>query len=198
MRIIEIEGPDGAGKTALAGQVTLALRRKGYKVLSVREPGFKFGEESVPEYIRGILKSGVRDLHAQTGLMLAARAEAHRLTLDWIEAHPKGVVVRDRGALSTLAYQGSRINVTQAVQGLDNGLLAPYGLYRVIVLPPKGATKLPDDALERSYDPKLVLASYRLFVKLQMAGLVIDRATDHRTSEELAQSVLEYAFQGKA
>ena len=101
---ITLEGPDGAGKSSQAERLGEALRGRGQQVTLVREPG----GTPLGEAIRRLLLES-RELHheplADALLFNAARsalvAEVIRPALARGE-----VVVCDRYADSTLAYQG--------------------------------------------------------------------------------------------
>ena len=103
---IAFEGPEGSGKSTQATMLADRLQQAGLDVLLTREPGgtelgerlrvLMFRERSLPEL----------DPRVQALLMLAARAQhvAERLH-PWL--NDGGVVVCDRFAASTLAYQGA-------------------------------------------------------------------------------------------
>ncbi|WP_376791611.1 dTMP kinase [Thermoflexus sp.] len=102
--LITFEGPEGSGKTTMARWLSEFLQTKGYPVLLTREPG----GTPIGEAIRGIL-------HAHEHADMAARAEAllfcaARAQLVEQVIRPflakGGIVVSDRYADSTLAYQG--------------------------------------------------------------------------------------------
>ena len=99
---IVLEGPEGSGKTTQAALLEEWLVARGGRVLRVREPG---GTEA-GEQIRGILlHRGHLPARAEVLLMEAARAA---LVEEKIRpALAAGVLVlADRFALSSLAYQG--------------------------------------------------------------------------------------------
>jgi dTMP kinase len=101
---ITFEGPDGGGKTLQAAALAGFLERAGYKVLLTHEPG----GTAIGEQIRAILSNlNNTAMHPRTEtlLFLAARAQ---LVEQVICEHLKfgGVVISDRFADSTLAYQG--------------------------------------------------------------------------------------------
>ncbi len=99
---IVLEGPEGSGKTTQAALLEEWLVARGVRVLRVREPG---GTEA-GEQIRGILlHRGHLPARAELLLMEAARAV---LVEEKIRpALAAGVLVlADRFALSSLAYQG--------------------------------------------------------------------------------------------
>ena len=101
---ITLEGPDGAGKSSQAIRLAEALRARGHAVVLVREPG----GTSLGEGIRSLLladASVARDPAADALLFNAARAQLVREVIR--PSLERGdVVVCDRFADSTLAYQG--------------------------------------------------------------------------------------------
>jgi dTMP kinase len=101
---ITLEGIDFCGKTTQAKKLVSYLRRKGYQVLLVREPG----GDKVAERIRGVLLSKANShMTHLTELFLyeAARSQLTQNTI--IPALKLGkAVVCDRYFDSTLAYQG--------------------------------------------------------------------------------------------
>jgi len=101
---ITFEGPEGSGKTTQIRLLADWLREQGREVLTTREPG----GTRIGEAIRSILLSPEHtEMCAEAEILLfsAARAQIVRQVL-----HPHlergGVVLCDRFADSTLAYQG--------------------------------------------------------------------------------------------
>ena len=114
---ITLEGPDGSGKT---GQIPLLeefLTGKGYKVFCAREPG----DTTIGEQVRNILmdhKNKSMNPRTETLLFCAARAQ---LVAEVLRPHlEKGeIVVLDRYADSTLAYQGyGHRNVIELIKNI--------------------------------------------------------------------------------
>jgi len=101
---ITFEGIDFCGKTTQARRLVSYLKRKGYNVLLVREPG----GDRIAEKIRRILLSKKNsEMTDLTELLLyeAARSQLTERTI--LPALEEGkVVVCDRYSDSTLAYQG--------------------------------------------------------------------------------------------
>lgn len=102
---ISLEGADGSGKTTQAAKLVTRLEAKGYRVVPVHEPG---GTE-LGNDIRGLLlrrNRGPIDPWAEAMLFSACRAQ---LVAEVIRpALAAGaIVVVDRFADSTLAYQGT-------------------------------------------------------------------------------------------
>lgn len=124
---IVFEGPEGSGKSTQAKLLAGKLRDGGQRVILTREPGgTQLGEE---------LRRLLLDLHAEPVtpvaealLYAAARAEhvAH-LIRPALEAGE--VVISDRFADSTLAYQGGGrgldLDQLRSVQGFATGGLEP-------------------------------------------------------------------------
>jgi dTMP kinase len=101
---ITLEGPDGSGKSHQAVALAQFLSQAGYDVLLTRDPG----STSIGDQIREILSNldnTAMHPRTETLLFLAARAQ---LVEQVISGHLNkgGVVVCDRYADSTLAYQG--------------------------------------------------------------------------------------------
>jgi dTMP kinase len=124
---VTFEGPEGSGKTTQIRLLATWLREQGRDVLMTREPG----GTRIGEAIRGILLAPEHtEMQAETEILLfsAARAQIVRevicphLALD-------GVVLCDRFADSTLAYQGygRRLDMTmlRQITGFATGNLTP-------------------------------------------------------------------------
>ena len=101
---ITLEGPDGSGKTTQAAALIPALRQSGYQVLPTREPG----GTPVGEQIRAIVHDlRNTDIVPRTEILLYLASRA-QLVEQVIRPHLQAgeVVICDRYADSTLAYQG--------------------------------------------------------------------------------------------
>ncbi|HSO27257.1 MAG TPA: dTMP kinase [Anaerolineales bacterium] len=101
---ITLEGPDGSGKTTQMVALVAALRQGGLDVLATREPG----GTPVGEQIRAIVHDlRNTDIVPRTEILLylASRAQlVEQAIRPFLQSG--GVVVCDRFADSTLAYQG--------------------------------------------------------------------------------------------
>jgi dTMP kinase len=101
---ITLEGPDGSGKTSQLPLLADALRREGYDVLTTREPG----GTSIGDQIRQVLFDlNNKKMNPRSEILLfqASRAQLVEEVIRPALADGK-VVVCDRYADSTLAYQG--------------------------------------------------------------------------------------------
>jgi dTMP kinase len=101
---ITLEGTEGCGKTSQVAPLADVLRQQGWDVLTTREPG----GTPIGEQIRGVLHSLENtEMHARTEILLFQAARAQHVE-QVIRPHLArgGVVICDRYADSTLAYQG--------------------------------------------------------------------------------------------
>jgi dTMP kinase len=101
---ITLEGPEGSGKSMQICQLGDYVRDQGFEVLTTREPGGTFIGDQIREVIMR-MENTMMSPRAEILLFCAARAqivdEVIRPNLE------KGfVVISDRYADSTLAYQG--------------------------------------------------------------------------------------------
>ena len=101
---ITFEGIDFCGKTTQARRLGSYLRRKGYNVLLVREPG----GDRIAERIRRILLSRKNsEMTALTELLLYEASRSQLTQRMILPALKQGkVVICDRYSDSSLAYQG--------------------------------------------------------------------------------------------
>ena len=101
---ITFEGPDGSGKTSQVAPLAQHLQKEGYSVLITREPG----GTQIGDQVRTVLfdlENVAMHPRTETLLFLASRAQ---LVEEVIRPHLQkdGIVLSDRYADSTLAYQG--------------------------------------------------------------------------------------------
>jgi dTMP kinase len=101
---ITLEGPEGSGKTSHMNPLADFLRQRGYDVITTREPG----GTAISDQIRGVLtRMENKAMNPRTEILLFCAARA-QLVDEVIRPHlAQGrVVLSDRYADSTLAYQG--------------------------------------------------------------------------------------------
>lgn len=101
---ITLEGPEGSGKTLQMPKLAEYLRQHGLEVLTTREPG----GTSISEQIRIVLHNlENKEMNPRTEILLYQASRA-QLVEQVIRPHlaKGGVVLSDRYADSTLAYQG--------------------------------------------------------------------------------------------
>ena len=101
---ITLEGPDGSGKSMQIPALANFIREQGYEVLTTREPG----GTSIGDQIREvIMRLGNTSMQPRTEILLFCAARAQIVEEVLRPNLLRGVVViSDRYADSTLAYQG--------------------------------------------------------------------------------------------
>jgi dTMP kinase len=101
---ITFEGPEGSGKTSQMADLAAYLCQQGYPVLSTREPG----GTPIGDQIREVLSDLGNDAMQPRTELLLFQASRAQLVEQVIIPHLKqgGIVLCDRYADSTLAYQG--------------------------------------------------------------------------------------------
>jgi dTMP kinase len=101
---ITFEGPDGSGKTTQFRLLVPYLRAQGYPVYDTREPG----GTPIGDQIRAVLHDIANvQMHPRTEILLYAASRAQLVAQEIRPRLQAGqVVVCDRYADSTLAYQG--------------------------------------------------------------------------------------------
>lgn len=108
---ITLEGPDGSGKSMQIPQLAEFIRQQGYEVLTTREPG---GTDIGDQIRQVIMKLGNTLMNPRTEILLFCAARAQIVEEVLRPALARGVVViSDRYADSTLAYQGFGHGVDQ-------------------------------------------------------------------------------------
>lgn len=101
---ITFEGPDGSGKTTQITALVRYLEAQGHTVYATREPG----GTAIGDQIREVLHSLDNEaMHPHTEILLYAASRAQLVAEELRPRLERGeIVVCDRYADSTLAYQG--------------------------------------------------------------------------------------------
>jgi dTMP kinase len=102
---ITLEGSEGSGKTSQMEPLVEHLRRAGYDVVATREPGGTSIGDQIREVLLTRLENTAMQQRTEILLFQAARAQLVDEVIRPALAAGK-VVVSDRYADSTLAYQG--------------------------------------------------------------------------------------------
>ncbi len=101
---ITLEGPEGSGKSMQICDLAEFLRQQGYQVLTTREPGGTFIGDQIREVI---MRMDNTMMNPRTEILLFCAARAQIVAEVIRPSLEKGlVVISDRYADSTLAYQG--------------------------------------------------------------------------------------------
>src|SRR5512142_1766489 len=101
---ITLEGPEGSGKTTQIPLLVQYLTARGLNAIQVREPG----GTSIGDQVRDILHDMKnQEMNARAELLLYSASRA-QVTAQVIRPHLEagGIVICDRYADSTMAYQG--------------------------------------------------------------------------------------------
>ena len=103
-KLITFEGIDYSGKTTQAKRLSNYLKRKGHKVILLREPGGEKVSESIRQVLLSSRNAGMNPL---AELLLYEAARAQLVSKIILPALKQGkIVVCDRFYDSSLAYQG--------------------------------------------------------------------------------------------
>lgn len=125
---ITFEGPEGSGKTTQIRLLAVWLTQQGHDVLTTREPG----GTRIGDAVRGILLDPTHtEMRPETEILLFSAARA-QIVGEIIRPHLMhgGVVLCDRFADSTLAYQGYGrqldLNMLRQITAFATGSLVPH------------------------------------------------------------------------
>ena len=126
-RFLAFEGIDGCGKTTQLRRLAATLSSEGYEVVTTREPGGTPTGERIRQVVLGG-EGGRATPQATAMLMNAARLE-HVESVIRPQLSRGAVVLSDRFAASTIAYQGGGQGVDhdwlQRLELLSTGGLQP-------------------------------------------------------------------------
>jgi dTMP kinase len=188
---ITFEGSEGCGKTTQITLLAEFLRQQGYRVLTTREPG----GTPIGEQIRSVLVNMKnQDMNARSEILLFQASRA-QLVEQVIRPHiaQGGIVLSDRYADSTLAYQGygRGVDLTQlraliafATGGLqpDLTLLLDMDVQEGLSRRAKGGQVNRLDALDIAFYQR-VSEGFRALASLEPARWAMVDAS--RSSEEV-------------
>ena len=185
---VTFEGPEGSGKSTQVTLLRAALEKDGHAAVAVREPG----DTAVGEAVRELLLNADVDLRPRTETLLFNAARAQLVDTVIRPALAAGrIVLCDRYADSTLAYQGFGLNQDpQALEPLiryaTDGLMPDLRIY-LDLDPARGLQRHAQAAASSSQRPwdrfhaqdlafhRAVHAGYRALMQRQPAGwLVVD------------------------
>ncbi len=105
MRFFSLEGIDGSGKTTQLEKLAVQMERQDFEVVKLREPGGAKISERIREILLDSAYKGIMGDKTELLLYNAARAQViEEIVKPALQAGK--VVLADRFAWSTLAYQG--------------------------------------------------------------------------------------------
>lgn len=180
---IAFEGGEGAGKTTQAGRLHGRLQERAIPCELVREPGGTI----LGEYLRDYLKSS-RPLTPEAELLLFEAARVELITRRITPALDAGkVVIADRFAASTVAYQGYGrgidLGVIASLNGFATRRVSPDVIFLLDLEPAVGLSRTAGHQMAFFEDPAGILAPLR-------------RNAEGRRFEDLAPGFHRKARQG--
>lgn len=194
---ITFEGPEGSGKSTQIKRTAAYLKRRGRRVLLLREPG----GTRVSEAIRRILLNKTHHemvAEAELLLYLAARAQIVREKI--IPALKQGLVVLcDRYEDSTLAYQGYgrgfALPVIEKMSLLARGRTLPHKTFLLDMNPEAGMRRRNGkrDRMEKQsvrFHQKVRQGFLKLARKYPKRFVVIDAVKSRKTITRIIQKSL--------
>lgn len=138
---ITFEGGEGSGKTTCIREAAAALRDQGYDVLMTREPGGTLLGDALRTLLLDAKSQAPVSPRAELLLFCAARAQ---IVTEVLQPHldKGGVVLCDRYADSTLAYQGYGrglpLDTLHTILAFATGGLWPQMTLYLDIAPEKG------------------------------------------------------------
>ena len=144
---ISFEGGEGSGKTTQAERLSNALTRVGVSILEVHEPGHTELGDHIRQLIKGRPWGGVTvSPTAELFLFAASRAELVSKALTERARDPRLVIIADRYADSTTAYQGYGrrlpLDLVESVNRLATGGLMPHKTFLLDCPPKRGLERV--------------------------------------------------------
>jgi dTMP kinase len=200
---ITFEGPDGSGKTGQMDILANEFIKQGYPILRTREPGGTFIGDQIRATLLDLKNTSMVD-RTEALLYQAARAQ---LVDEKIKPHlaEGGIVLCDRYADSTLAYQGyGHRNTVESLQGIIHyatGGLIPDLTILLDLAPEVGLERrLADGGLNRldAYDIEFhhrVRAGYLELMKEKPdRWVIIDANQDFDQVQSEIRDILQQSF----
>ena len=144
---ISLEGGEGSGKTTQVERLSDALAKLGVPTLKIHEPGYT----ELGDHIRYLIKSkpwgGVTiSPTAELFLFAASRGELVSKVLIERAKDPRLVIIADRYADSTIAYQGYGrrlpLDLVAAVNRLATGGVIPHKTFLLDCPPGRGLQRV--------------------------------------------------------
>lgn len=198
---ISFEGPEGSGKTTQIPNLTDFLREQGFRVFTTREPG----GTDIGEQIRSVLmKLDNTSMSPRTEILLflAARAQLVEQCIR-PELEQGGIVISDRYADATLAYQGyghgTDLDTLRSLLDFATGKLYPELTILLDLTPEQGLQRKRDggewnrlDAYELEFHQR-VWQGYRELARLDpQRWVVIDASQPFKVvQQEIRQAVVQ-------
>jgi dTMP kinase len=195
--LLAIEGIDGAGKTTQTNLVAEELRRRGFEVVTSKEPtDGKWGK-----MIRNTAKTGRLSPEAELNAFIEDRKE-HVRELILPNLAQRKIVIVDRYYFSTAAYQGARgMDPSSLIKQNESFAPEPDLLVLLDIDPSVGVMRVSKRGEANLFETHALLAkSSRIFQELNKKYLLKIDATgstqeirDKIVHNVLATAVKHYA-----
>ena len=198
---VTFEGIDGCGKSTAINLVKEKLDKKGYRVITTREPGGTPLAEKIREILLSNYNSDLCD-EAEALLFAASRAQ-HCYEKIWPFMNSGYIVLCDRWLPSSLAYQGDgrklKIERVEAINRFGIGSFTPdleFLLDIPVEVSKERMGNTEKDRMENNSDKfyERVSETFRNLVTSYDYGVVIDGT---KPKEEIAQMIadeIEYHY----
>ena len=170
---ITMEGTDGAGKSTKLKLLNDYLKKKGFNVVLVREPG----STNIGEKIRNIiLDIENKEMNCMTEALLYAASRAQLVNQVIVPELKKGsIVICDRFVDSSIVYQGIArnigIDIIKKINNIATGGLIPDITFFLDLAPDKAIERKKEqkelDRLEseKDYFYKKVYEGYKILIE---------------------------------
>ncbi len=170
---ITMEGTDGAGKSTQLKLLNDYLKKKGFNVVLVREPG----STNIGEKIRNIiLDIENKEMNCMTEALLYAASRAQLVNQVIVPELKKGsIVICDRFVDSSIVYQGIArnigIDIIKKINNIATGGLIPDITFFLDLAPDKAIERKKEqkelDRLEseKDYFYKKVYEGYKILIE---------------------------------
>ena len=205
--LITVEGIDGSGKSTLAQTCAQELQKKGYPVLFTKEPG----ATPLGKHLRSLVQEKQVAISPLAEYLLFAADRAQHFAQIVIPAlEKKMIVISDRMADSSLAYQGygrglNKDHIQQVNQWCMNTITPDLTLYvRIPIATAIERIKARNQALtsfekEKQDFTQRVMDGFETIMKHRSNSVILDGL---KTPEQLAtdglQKIMALLEKGKA
>ncbi len=195
--LIAVEGIDGSGKTTIVRYLVEELRKRGYDVVSFKEPtDSKYGK-----MIRQILKD--RKISPEEELKLFIKDREFNVRNNILPALKDGkIVIMDRYYYSTVAYQGALGLDVERIKMLNKQFPKPDLVIILDVSPETALKRIKAKRKPDRFEDEEYLRRVReIFLSLKNNVVVVDAERDIEVvKRDVLKVVLEFlgkSFKGE-
>lgn len=198
-KLITIDGPNGSGKTSLAGALAAHLRAAGWEVHSTRQPS--------PSHLGEEVRAAEATVGGRALACLVAGDRHHQSATEISPRLAEGItVVCDRYIESSLVLQRLDGVETEYILAINAGIPRPTTRVRLLAEPKLLVARLaerppdPDRRFERTASAERELELYAQADELlttheMLPATVIDTSSTH--ADELGASIATMILEGK-